>query len=216
MYFDNTKLEFVTLGEKEPETPYVPDMSDLASRETYEDGDELNLFSYNQWLNKADGSVVAVDGKPYGVDSKVLYFGVVENPGYFEVGFEQKSIPEGTKVYVFESDMMFDPTGTAKMTGDFRGSSSGAGFTFDVVEGGMVTFNGVEIAKAGEWFRFTAECYEDESGASMVKFYINENQIGSAVSNSIAASTIQRTRFMMKNYLCDVYFDNTKVEFRAE
>ena len=209
MYIDNTKVEKYA-------PPYTPNLDDLATRETYEDGDALNLFSFNQWLNSADKSVVTVDGKPYGSDSKVLLFRSDVNPGYFEVGFEQKTIPAGTKVYVYETDMMIDPTGTARVTGDLRGSSAGTTFTFVANEGGTVTLNGTAVASAGEWFRFAIESYEDESGAYKTIFYVNGKQIGSAASNSIAPATITRTRIMIQNYICDVYFDNTKVEFRAE
>ena len=220
IYLDNTTIvseqkaseELPKYEFSEPEPEPKPEVSKV---ETYEDGDVLNLFSYNQWMNNDHDSVVTVDGKPYGSDSKVLLFSA-DVKGYFEIGFEQKSIPSGTKVYVYETDMMIAPTGTARVTGDLRGSDSGTPFTFVATENGAVTLNGITVANAGEWFKFTIECYEDESGKNMTKFYVNGNQVGDAASNSIATSTIQRTRIIVHNYICDVCFDNTKVEFRAE
>ena len=217
MYIDNTKLSHAAPA-------YTPDMSDLANRETYEDGDALNLFSYNNWINNSNTALSNVDAAPYGVASKAALF-AKSSARYEELGFEQKNIPTGTKAYKFESDMMIaNPTSGALIKGELRGSAEGIKFSL-TVSGSVITLNSGHgtsnpisvVAPVGEWFRLTIECFTDNSGNNVVKFSINGQQVGSTYVCAIAPSAIVKTRFFAdSNIGADIYFDNTKVEFITE
>ena len=212
MYLDNTKAAAYT-------PPYIPDMSDLASRETYEDGDALNLFSYNNWINSSGAALPIVEATRYGTSSKVALF-TKSAASYEELGFEQKTIPADTIIYRFESDMMFSDL-TSYIKCDLRTSAQVITFSFSVsgntiyLNSGHGTSNNIAaVASLGEWFRFTVECFTDDSGNNLVRFFVNEKQVGTTYACSGAPNAIQRIRFFNdKNYAANIYFDNTKVEF---
>ena len=212
MYIDNTKVAEYT-------PPYIPDMSDLASRETYEDGDALNLFIWNAWINNSNAGLPTVDATPYGTSSKVAFF-AKSGERYEEVGFEQKTIPSETTIYRFETDMMFsDLTGYIKC--DLRTSGQVITFSFSIsgdtiyLNSGHGTSNNIAaVASLGEWFRFTTECFTDDSGNNLVRFFVNEKQVGTTYACSGAPNAIQRIRFYNDpNHAANIYFDNTRVEF---
>ena len=216
MYIDNTKV-----AEYKP--PYIPDMSDLASRETYEDGDAINQFSYNNWINSSGAALPIVEATPYGINSKVALF-TKSALSYEELGFEQKTIPAETEIYRFETDMMFSDL-TSYIKCDLRTSSAQAiAFSFSksgdsiYLNSGHGTSNNISaVASLGEWFRFTTECFTDGSGNNLVRFFVNEKQVGTTYACSGAPNAIQRIRFFNdKNYAANIYFDNTKVEFVNE
>ena len=216
MYIDNTKAAQYT-------PPYIPDMSDLASRETYEDGDSINLFSYNNWINSSGAALPIVEATPYGTSSKVAFF-AKSSASYEEVGFEQKTIPSATTIYRFETDMMFSDL-TSYIKCDLRTSSGEAiKFSFSIsgdtiyLNSGHGTSNHIAaVASLGEWFRFTVECFTDDSGNNLVRFFVNEKQVGTTYACSGAPNAIQKIRFFNDaNYAANIYFDNTKVEFVTE
>jgi hypothetical protein len=217
MYIDNTKLSHDAPA-------FTPDMSDTASRETYEDGDALNLFAYNNWIGGSGNPLPNVEAAPYGVSSKVALF-AKSSSAYEELGFEQKTIPSGTKTYRFETDMMIEnPTSNFVLKCDLRGGSAGINFSL-TVSGTTVYLNNSHstsspisiVAPVGAWFRLTVECTDNGSGAGIVTFYINGQQVGSTYACSIAPSTITRIRFFGDSGKgADIYFDNTKVEFLAQ
>ena len=212
LYIDNTKAAEYT-------PPYIPDMSDLAFRETYEDGDALNLFSYNNWINSSGAALPIVDATPYGTSSKVALF-AKSGARYEEVGFEQKTIPSETTIYRFETDMMFsDLTGYIKC--DLRAPGEAIKFSFSTsgntiyLNSGHGTSNHIgAVASLGEWFRFTLECFTDDTGNNLVRFFVNEKQLGTTYACSGAPNAVQRIRFFNDSgYAANIYFDNTKVEF---
>ena len=216
-YLDNVLLSHVGPA-------FEPDMSDLASRETYEDGDALNLFSYNNWIGGTGNPLPNVDATPYGEASKVALFAKSAS-SYEELGFEQKSIPSGTKTYMFETDMMIEnPSASFLLKCDLRGSAAGINFSLSV-SGTTVYLNSSHsasspisiVAPVGEWFRLTVECFTDGSGNNVVRFLINGNQVGTTYACTIAPNTVTRIRFYGDSgKSANIYFDNTKVEFKAE
>lgn len=217
MYIDNVKLSHDAPA-------FTPDMSDTASRETYEDGDALNLFAYNNWIGGSGNPLPNVEAAPYGVSSKVALF-AKSSSAYEELGFEQKTVPSGTKTYRFETDMMIEnPTSNFLLKCDLRGGSAGINFSLSV-SGTTVSLNSGHsasspisiVAPVGAWFRLTVECTDNGSGAGTVTFYINGQQVGSTYACSIAPSTITRIRFFGDSGKgANIYFDNTKVEFLAQ
>ena len=214
MYLDNTKVSHDAPA-------YTPNMSDLASRETYEDGDDLNLFSYNLWVNNSGNPLPNVTASPYGVASKVAF---ADNTAraYAEIGFEQKTIPSGTKVYRFETDMMIaNPASSVLVKFDLSGANK---FAFSIY-GNTVMLNSNQsnsspvtvVASVGEWFRFAVECFADESGNNVYRILINEQQVGATYASAVAPNAITKARFICDaNKGANLYFDNTKVEFLAQ
>lgn len=214
MYIDNVKFSH--------EAPaYTPDMSDLASRETYEDGDALDIFNYNLWVNNSGNPLPNINAAPYGTSSKVAFADNTAR-GYAEVGFEQKTIPSGTKVYRFETDMMIsNPASGALVKCDMSGNNK---FAFSVYGNTIMLNNGhnnsspiTVVASLGEWFRLAVECYTDGSGNNVYRILINDQQVGTTYSSAVAPNAITKTRFICDGSKgADLYFDNTKVEFLAQ
>ena len=220
IFFDNSKVELYT-HEEELEDPYVPDFSDLATRETYEDGDALDQFKWNSWHgNQGDSAYGIVDGKPYGIDSKVYNLNTAD--GYKpEIAFEWTKV--STNVVAYETDMMITTTGTLTPEISLRENGSTAIFVFymrtkgDKVElldsGNQVI---ATIADDGEWFRFRIEYIDGTDGTATVKFYINDVQLPETCTATGSASAIGRVKFWTQStHVGNVYFDNTKIEFEA-
>lgn len=213
LYIDNTKAAEYT-------PPYIPDMSDLASRETYEDGDALNQFKWNSWHdNQGDSAYGIVDGKPYGTDSKVYHLNT--KSGYKpEIAFEWTKVSTATGVS-YESDMMLTTTGTLCPEMTLRENGPTALFTFymkttgdkvQLLDSGKNVI--ATIAEDGEWFRFRVEFINGDNGTANIKFYVNERLISSSYTATGSASAVGRFKlWTTTSETGDVYFDNTKVEF---
>ena len=215
-YFDNTKAAQYT-------PPYVPDMSDLASRETYEDGDSLNMFNFDVWNGgSSDCTLGIVDGSPYGESSKVYEYVTVS--GYTpEVGFKPTKV-SGSNTFFYETDMMLDISSNTYVTLEIRGNSSnGVGYKFylKVLGTGIVLLDSAQntitsVGNVGEWFRIGAE-YVESGDTKTVKLYINGKQVGGEYSGTLSVSLLEKFRFYTnKADVGQIYFDNTKVYFAAE
>ena len=216
IYFDNTKVERYA-------PPYTPDMSDLESRETYEDGDSLDQFKWNSWHdNQGDSAYGIVDGKPYGVDSKVYNLNTAN--GYKpEIAFEWTKVSDANSV-AYESDMMLTTTGTLCPEMTLRENGSIALFTFymrttgdkvQLLDSGKNVI--ATIADDGEWFRFRVEYVNGADGNATVYFYVNEVRLSATGTATGLANTVGRFKLWTSTTETgDVYFDNTKVEFVTE
>lgn len=199
--FDNTKVSIYI-------PPYVPDFSDTEGRETYEDGNAVDSFRFDN--NPASGSGAITDGAPYGVASKV--YGFTYNAGH-EVNFRSNGVFVGTDKAVFETDMLIASTADSIIKLEFRGSGNGLTVLITTDANGVVTVkdsagNAIATITTGEeWFRFKAEC-----SGSTVTFYINDVQLG-ALPISIEGKTVNRLRFYADKGAGTIYFDNTKAIF---
>ena len=212
-YFDNTKAEKYA-------PPYTPDMSDLATRETYEDGDSLNQFKWNSWHgNQGDSAYGIVDGKPYGVDSKVYNLNTAN--GYKpEIAFEWTKVSDANSV-AYESDMMLTTTGTLcpEMTLRVDGSTALVTFYMKTTGDKVQLLDGSKnaiatIAEDGEWFRFRVEYVNGADENATVKFYVDGILLPTTLTAKGSAGTIGRFKLWTSTTETgDVYFDNTKIIF---
>ncbi|MBR3805911.1 MAG: hypothetical protein IKJ13_03645 [Clostridia bacterium] len=216
LYMDNTKA-----AEYKP--PYLPDMSDLVSRETYEDGDALNMFSFDNWNGgSSDCTTGIVNGTPYGESSKVYEYVTVN--GYTpEVGFKPTKV-NGANIFFYETDMMLDISSGTYVIMEIRGNSSndiGYNFYLKVSETTVVLLDSEQntitsVCNVGEWFRIGAE-YVESGDTKTVNLYINGKQVGSDYTGNLSVSLLEKIRFVTnKSDVGQIYFDNTKVEFVNE
>ncbi|MBO5316396.1 MAG: hypothetical protein J6B48_08210 [Clostridia bacterium] len=241
VYLDNTKVEFYTHNE-EPEVPtipeepeeldpihpdYKPDLEDVTGRETYEDGDTLDLFKWNNWIDgEANGALWAIeDGEPYGVASKVYHYKTISGHKP-EVTFQLLSQNEAVTAYAYETDMMFTGTSYNRPQFQIRNSSNVELFKFHIeraADGYVNLLDGdankiATIAIDGEWFRLRVEYIDYQDGSAIIRFYVDGERVGAdkLFTATGAANTVQRFRFWTEEtHLGDIYFDNTKIDFVA-
>ena len=214
IYLDNVKLSHDAPA-------YTPDLSDTAGRETYEPGDSIDAFTYDLWVNNAGTPLPTIEAAPYGVSSYVSF---ADNSAraYLNIGFK-KTASTTAKMYRFETDMMItNAAANALIKGDIGGDKVKFALS---VSGNTITLNSQQnnsspisvVAPTGEWFRFTVECYVDASGNNVVRYLINEQQVGTTYASTVPLSGEHRIRFIADaNKGADIYFDNTKVEFVTE
>ena len=202
MYIDNVKLVHDAPA-------FTPDFTADATVETYEDGDALNTFRFD---NNGNGAVT--DGAPYGTASKVYGFdGQTGKETNFRVA-NGTPVYNGTDTFVFESDVMIDSTSAMLIKVEFRGASLGLTMRLTTDATGAVYFTDnsgnviTPIVPGAEWFRLRIE-----AKGSAVNFFINDVQVGATQSISIAGETVNRLRFLIDQGSGNLYFDNTKVLF---
>ena len=207
----------ITVAE-EGEITYIPDLTDTEGRETYEDGDELDLFSWNNWLTDGGlGTLEIVDGAPYGVASKVYHFNTPEGTKP-EVSF-MFSAKSGATTTIIENDFMFTTESLMLPCFEIR-NSSGTIFKFYIgANNGEVGLLDADqnvvckLANDGEWFRLRIEIVTAEADTSNVLFYLNDERIAESYTFTAtgSAETVNRFRFWTEQeHVGDLYFDNTK------
>ncbi len=200
LYLDNTKVAHEA-------NAYVPTLTPDSKVETYEDGDALNTFRYDN-----DGTGAITDGTPYGTASKVYGFKGKETNFRLANG---TAVYNGTDTFVFESDMMVNSISATNMYIEFFGTArkivayivtdaTGAVYLKDSSNSNVIT----PIAPSGEWFRLRIE-----SKGTTVNFYINDVHVGATQSIGFNGETLNRLRFYMNSGSSELYFDNTKVLF---
>ena len=212
-----TMITAKTEGET-PAPAYKPDLTDTEGRETYEDGDALDLFSWNNWLEGGGlGTLEIVDGAPYGEASKVYHFNTPEGTKP-EVSF-MFDAKAGASTTIIENDFMFTSTGVLLPKFEIRTSGAVAfGFYIGAQNGevGLLDENQNVIGKLandGEWFRLRIEIVDAGDGTSNVLFYLNDNRIAEdhTFTASAAPDALVRFRFWTEQaHTGDLYFDNTK------
>ncbi|MBR3805912.1 MAG: hypothetical protein IKJ13_03650 [Clostridia bacterium] len=208
MYIDNTKAAY------EAEA-YVPTLTPDAKVETYEDGDALDTFRFDN--NPSSGAGAVTDGTPYGTASKVYGFTYVAG---YETNFRVTNgtgVYNGTDTFVFESDVMINSTAATEIQLQLRlASPSKEGLrillTTDAIGAVYLKTSGnaviSPVAPGGAWFRLRIE-----AKGSGVNIFINDVQVGSTQSISIDGETVNRFRLYMNSGSGAIYFDNTKVLF---
>ena len=236
IFFDNTKIEFVTIEEdeddtEEPEVAYKPDLTDTEGRETYDNGGltssnggnvyESELVKVDPWA--PNSNLTVVDATPWGESSKAYMFGVDAPSSTQEINFKPKNVAAGTNYIKFESDVMIDNVEKGSIIEiQLRGSNDSGYpklylYTYADGKVELKDSNGntvAEIADIGEWFRFGIEYVKDADGIAL-NIYVNEVKVeADGFVGTADPSVMNRVRFMPNTgSKCDVYFDNTKIEF---
>ena len=202
MYIDNVKLSHAAPA-------FTPDFTADAKVETYEDGDALDTFRFD---NNGDGAVT--NGAPYGNASKVYGFTCVAGK---ETNFRVTNgtpVYNGTDTFVYESDVMIETASAMLIKVEFRGASLGLTMRLTTDSTGAVYLKDgsgntiTPIVPGAEWFRLRIE-----AKGSAVNFFINGIQVGQTQSISISGETVNRLRFYIDQGSGNLYFDNTKVLF---
>ena len=231
MYFDNTKV-LSTTGELEtidPDevvtTPTEPD-PEPSNRETYEDGDTINVFTFDNW-NGGDAAENTswygiTDGTPYGEGSKVYGYKTVA--GYKpEVSFKFSSSPEANYTF-FESDMMLTTDGVLCPEFQIRTAGNIELFKFYLKSDGEKVYlldedsnQLAELAKDGEWFRFGVKG-SNYQGAMAITFYLNGERLDTGLHKTGGnAYAFERVRFWTEvDNVGEIYFDNTEITCSKE
>ena len=224
IYFDNTKFS----------SSYSPDLSDMTGRESYDNGTmtstnggnkyNSDLFEIDPWAPASSMSIV--DATPWGVSSKAYLFKLQGASGSQEINIKPTSRASGANYIKFETDIMIDNVQANSMIEiQLRGSGDSGYpkfYLYTYADGTVELKNSsastvAVISDIGEWFRFGFE-YIKQDGNVVINMYVNETKLDvTGFVGTADPSVMNRVRIMPNTGAkCDIYFDNTKVEFLAK
>ena len=235
VYFDNTIMAQLTyalpevpeepdepdLDEPNPDEPEIPPVESKPTVETYDKGDELDTFWFDNWIDgEIGGSMFEIEtGSPYGTPSKVYHYKTIS--GYKpEVTFKFNP-NSAANLMSYETDMMFTTEGYLRPEFQIRTTSNALLYKFyiEASEGAVKLYDSdfnfiCDLAEDGEWFKLRVTYYANAEGKIQLAFFLNGERVGADKSFTAegAVNTVGRVRFWTETaHRGDIYFDNTEI-----
>ncbi len=223
---ENLPVAPPTPDEPSPEEPEIPDTPQEPAEptdptvETYESYDPIDTFTFDNWNGGSSAcEPEIVNGSKYGVDSKVYYYRSLSGCKP-EITFKFNA-GESANIASFESDMMFTTTGLLNPEFQIRTSDNSLIYKFYIkADGNKVCLLDSDskvlatLANDGEWFRFGVAASANEGGGLLITFYLNGEQIKTALNYLLDASvaTVGRVRFWSEStHTGEICLDNTRI-----
>ena len=204
----------------EPVNPdYTPDLNDTEGRINWSDktiAEYKAAGTIDYWT--PTGSLSIVKDSPWGTESDVMFFESNAQDQKNQL-FIKNTPVSGAVCAAFETDVKLVPTTNSTYEFQIRTASGTKIYTVYLsagVEEGIVSASGVDAQVTNTWFRLRLEYKTLENGDVVVLTYVNGELIHTtdAIFGAVAPAEIGRIIIASSTTAdCDMYLDNTKLEF---